>query len=75
MQHSNMNENVQPGYYVTRDTTEPTIMAENNLMSWQGETLEFVSKRIAGILLQTKSVSINSGRHKERAPAHWGLKK
>lgn len=34
------------------------MMAENNLMSWQGETLEFVSKRIAGILLETRSVSI-----------------
>ena len=31
---------------------------EQNLAAWEGETLEFVSKRIAGILLQTKKVSI-----------------
>ena len=48
--------NVETGYHVSQ---EP-VMAENNLMSWQGETLEFVSKRIAGILLQTKCVSIHN---------------
>ena len=35
------------------------MTAPNMATSWQGETLEFVSKRIAGILLDARKVSID----------------